>query len=683
MKAIICLLLLIGLIPGVSALDFSGFVSLEEYVATHPGAAREMLVDGNFGAGGKGWNLPAGYSIVPGAGRNGSPAVVYRRTDPKQYSLLTQSPELKEGQVYRFSGWIKTEHLNGDLHHSGGGGTLCMMYSRGKEYLGGSYPEGFTDDGDWRYLEQDIMVPHGSDRYQFAAYLRKGVTGQVSFDDLSVKEYPYVQIYPVSPSAQAVFMDQSELRLEIMMSSNAMKTFAAKDLRCFFELSRSGELVCRRDAKLDGNRIVLDLSGLSGAYCQLRCVLADAEKKVVLREFSSGVTLLPASGRDSENACWIGEDGTAHVRGGEKFMPLGFFMSNLPRKDVDRIAATGLFNTLLPYMSGSLSLDDDGRYRKENENFETIKNTLDYVHSKKLRVIFSLKDFYPWATRRWGNLGDDREIVVKLVEKFKDHPALLAWYINDEAPIQQLPLLTERRNLINRIDPFHPTLGFMNQFASLPFYAPSLDVMGIDPYPIKNRADRSMEQVTTFVKLANTTGMPLWVAPQIFDVGIYLYSNQPERWKETRSPTEVELRSMCLQAAIFGARGFMFWSYYNLYRPPFKNQADFDRSWADICSVAGLLCELRPLLLSNRPSSPVPVQTLSGTVFARSFKADDGSEREVVLVTGNGPGKSEAVLRLTGKYRSRYGATMREKDGRYRFVGQDISSDVLEKEESN
>jgi hypothetical protein len=49
-----------------------------------------------------------------------------------------------------------------------------------------------------------------------------------------------------------------------------------------------------------------------------------------------------------------------------------------------------------------------------------------------------------------------------------------------------------------------------------------------------------------------------------------------------------------------------------------------------------------------------------------------------VVITCDGPGRAEAVLRLPElKLKSLYGNSVRQKDGTYKFTGLDIGSDVL------
>ena len=133
---------------------------------------------------------------------------------------------------------------------------------------------------------------------------------------------------------------------------------------------------------------------------------------------------------------------------------------------------------------------------------------------------------------------------------------------------------------------------------------------------------------------------------------------------------------MSLLMAIQGARGFVFYSYFDLLKPAVL--PDFDRRWKELCNVGTLLRELQPFLYSDETAPAVTVKTIQGTVNAAAYKTADGTVR--VLVTGTGPGASEAEITVAGSanLKARYGKTESLGNGTYRFKGTDICSDVLE-----
>ena len=71
----------------------------------------------------------------------------------------------------------------------------------------------------------------------------------------------------------------------------------------------------------------------------------------------------------------------------------------------------------------------------------------------------------------------------RYVEAFRSHPALLAWYTCDEKMADWVDIMTRRRELVNRLDPDHPTWAVFYQ-PNVEDYLPMLDLFGGDQYPI-------------------------------------------------------------------------------------------------------------------------------------------------------------------------------------------------------
>ena len=133
---------------------------------------------------------------------------------------------------------------------------------------------------------------------------------------------------------------------------------------------------------------------------------------------------------------------------------------------------------------------------------------------------------------------------------------------------------------------------------------------------------------------------------------------------------------MSLLMAIQGARGFVFYAYFDLLKPAVL--PDLEPRWKELCNVGALLHELQPFLYSDETAPAITVKTIQGTVNAAAYKTADG--KVMVLVTGTGPGASEAEITVVGSanLKARYGKTEPLGGGTYRFKGTDICSDVLE-----
>ena len=137
------------------------------------------------------------------------------------------------------------------------------------------------------------------------------------------------------------------------------------------------------------------------------------------------------------------------------------------------------------------------------------------------------------------------------------------------------------------------------------------------------------------------------------------------------------MKAMALREAIGGAKGFLFYSFFDLSAGP-DGKAQLERRWPEILRLGTMLRELEPFLLSSAPAPRVMPEVERGTVAARCFS--DGRGRVCLAVTATGPGESEAILALSPEFddfRSTTGAVVNLGGGRYRFRGYDIAYDML------
>ena len=639
---------------------------------------RPVLVNADFNTGTTGWELPVGYSHDPRGGRSGTGALKMVRTDSTVYTLAVQRIKLIPQVRYRFGIWVRTEGVAGE----DSGGTICLEFSDEKGWMGGHYPNGLKGTTDWTWVEGSVAVPERAVGCTLTLYLRQGMTGTVWFDDAKIEPEAGVwtahQIYPSHESVDAESGRIVLASLDGGMFLPPPQKVDEADLVCRIRAVRDGRTIREAEASVKGGRIVVDLGRTDPGQVELKLVLLDTRRKLLLGECSVPVTVA-RTGKPPANACILDERGRAMVSG-RPFLPVGLYFSSFELADLDRMAA-GPFNCLMPY--GSLTLKLQGSAR---EGLAAVREALDACQARSLKVIFSIKDVYAgttWETVEFSGARGEAEVVKKAVTGLKDHPALLAWYVNDELSLAYLPRLVSRRREVNRLDPWHPTWAVLYQFDELEFYRGTCDVLGIDPYPIKDGTTKDMRLVLNGLESAASAvgtgdGMALWVVPQVFNQGAYGSENRETFLKTNRDPTEAEMRAMALLCALKGAKGFVFYSYFDLLKP--QTKPDFDRRWSEICRVGALLRELEPFLLSSRPTEPVQVAAGTGQVLARSLVSDAG--KRCVLVAGVGPGESKATLKLDPglKFKARFGLASSAGQGAWTFSGMDICADILEEQ---
>jgi len=176
------------------------------------------------------------------------------------------------------------------------------------------------------------------------------------------------------------------------------------------------------------------------------------------------------------------------------------------------------------------------------------------------------------------------QLLAKVVEALKAHPALGAWKGIDEPALAKLPVagLVRGYQRLHALDPNHPLVVIQaprGTAAELAAYAPAFDVTGADIYPVSyppgvhaGGANRDVSVVGDITRkmVQAARGKPVWTTLQIAWSGVLPPRHVP------RFPTLREERFMAYQAIVAGARGLAFFGGHlvEVMRP-----ADAKRGW--------------------------------------------------------------------------------------------------------
>ena len=194
----------------------------------------------------------------------------------------------------------------------------------------------------------------------------------------------------------------------------------------------------------------------------------------------------------------------------------------------------------------------------------------------------------------------------KRIDELGDSPALLGWYVNDEAPVTEIPARTGLYRYLREHDPEHPTWCVLDRLHDLREFMPTYDVLGMDPYPIGQKA---MEHITEFIRGTREAifdARPLWNVPQTFNWG---------RDERDHFPTEEELRSIYWQHLACGANGLIAFAF-GWAKDAWGDNVRENPDWKSLCRVAGEVRKMIPVMLSVDPAPTakadaaiVPVRT--------------------------------------------------------------------------
>ncbi len=530
-----------------------------------------------------GWSgSPAVYQTDTEMKHSGERSLRFHNLDAANYQLCSQNVPLERDRLYEFSVWVKTEGLKGE----DSGATICLeWWTKAGKYLGGSYPAGVKGDSDWtRVHAVSGRVPAEAERCNITVYCRKGMTGTAWFDDVELKrafappmtsavlwpnyrgwldmeEEPQVEL-AVQVDTRDLDLSYDDLKLHLRVVDGSDKVWAVRTLDPVGLETRL--------------RIALPPELPEGQYT-ISVRLAEEKTGRVIATDEHRLLRRPA------DAPWPHAYIDRHNRlivDGEPFFPLGLYSNTgLMDDETLRLYSDSPFNCMMPYGTAS-------------------REQMDLAHKYGIKVIYSIKDSYAgttWCPKEIDSPEKERPWIEGVVGRFKDHPALLAWYLNDELPLTLLDRLTAHQRWVEELDPNHPTWVVLYQVREVRQYMPTFDVVGTDPYPIPAHPSRAGDWTKMTVE-GVYNARPVWMVPQIFNWNCYRKDG------DGRTPTFDEMRSMAWQCICEGAKGLVFYSFYDIRRDP---ETPFETQWDRVKRMAAEIREWTPAILSVERAAPV------------------------------------------------------------------------------
>lgn len=314
------------------------------------------------------------------------------------------------------------------------------------------------------------------------------------------------------------------------------------------------------------------------------------------------------------------------IADGLPFFPFGFYcrpVANLPEQEI-----THGFNLIAPYQSNLQA------------GFEERKAYLDRCARLGMKVQYSVNSLV--GSGHNGARGLDmteeqkEEILKQEVIAFRDHPALLSWYINDEPDGQGRPteLIEKAYKIVHELDPYHPVSIVFMMPTKFHLFRNAMDIAMTDPYPVPG----PLNQVEEYVKQLDKDfrhEKSIWLVPQAF--------GGQEMWN--REPTAREIRLMTYLGLIHGAKGIQYYTHAAGNLNPQAVSA-----WSVCSDMAVEINQMSPFLLSGEGSVPVSVSDSNMLVKSFLYKND------LLIIAANRENKPSSfslqVNKMEGKWAS-------------------------------
>jgi hypothetical protein len=522
---------------------------------------------------------PQVYAREAAAGRNGSACLRFANSDPDRYVLCTQRVPVGPGWKCHFSAWVKTRDVEGPET----GATICMEWSGPDgRWLGGCYPDGIRGTRDWTRVEGVASLPPQAQNVRLSCYLRRGMTGTAWFDDLELVRVadPPLATMLLAPLYRGRIDDTGPACIRARVRWNLAERGLKPDevlLRAQL-VDAQGKTLNRSEHRPQGDApldIVFPSTTLQPGRYRLTIGLFDRAGT----RLQEDVLPIARVTSDFRPPCAIDAHRRLLVQG-RPFFPIGMYWSSIKEDDL-RLFRESKFNCIMPYGTPN-------------------RAQMDLAEKYGLRVIYSIKDWYAgshYCPRSIRTQADEEPLVRRRVREMRGHPALLAWYLNDELSQTFLPQLEAHQRWVAEEDPGHPTWAVLYQYREVAAYRNTFDVIGTDPYPI-GRKPASMAAAWTAETLRQVDGSrPVWQVPQLHNWANYekIEANKAK----LRTPTFAEVRSMAWQCIAEGATGLVFYSWSDVKRNP---DVPFDVQWAGLRRIAAEIDGLAPVLLSVEPA---------------------------------------------------------------------------------
>lgn len=448
--------------------------------------------------------------------------------------------------------------------------------------------------GQKNHVEIDISDIGGIDIHNiqqilfFATRPGQGYTATVdNFRLIPAQKRPLAKFDLVYPNyQQRIFPNARNIQVSVEQHSEEYgidpKNLLLKLIASSAKRSISSEAKCNASTAL----ITLPTKNLPSGDLQLTASLVNTADGTTLSEQKWTLHKLTKTEVASLKT-YIDESNNTIVDG-KPFFPLGWYSD--PRMELLDEIADSPFNCILDYGTN-------------NTSKTYMLNYLDKMHQKGLKLIYCLNDVYPTATyfkdRAWEGVTGNEQIVSAVVDAYKNHPAVIAWYLNDELPKTLKPKLEEYYHKVASEDPTRPCLIVLCNMSELKHFPDTTDIMGVDLYPVPTQPITDISLETDMAYAAVNGHKPIWVVPQAF--AWYQYGPNPDRGhtpneqelREGRAPTFEEDRCMTYLALTHGAKGLIYYCYYDMRLLP-----QYKEMWGWMKRLGAEIKDISPMLLS-------------------------------------------------------------------------------------
>jgi hypothetical protein len=572
-----------------------------------------LVVNGDFSSGMSGWAFPSGCFGVDTTtpAPNGTASLLFNNPASCSHTpVAVNALKVSGGQVYTLSGQMKTESFGGSNPYAG---AIVMLYDFARSPI-------FKGTFDWTdFSVQHVTIPGGkipSVRLQTYDPVQ---SGSAWFANLSLQQEipPGLQMFLLYPNYRGLmFSDQSEVAsLDLIVLPPAGTALTSLQVE-IDALDAGGSTVASQTlapttAEFTGT---LDMSALPSGNYQLVGKLEDLGGNVLMTQSPYAIVKLDASARAGIKA-WIDSSNHAHFIDGTPHFVLGIYdttgYSNSPAYYVKELAAIAKapINMMINYYITNAPTQSITAYTTAMKQFGM-------AFLPDMSGYYAGGPNWPVGVAKEFGTNDPDQLTTDYVSSFISNPGVVGYYVQDEPVVGLQPRTFHQYSLIKAADPWGFNFAVLDRPLDLPFWKDTVDVLGVDPYPLIHASGNNLAEVADWTRAAYQAAhgaRPVWTVIQFFQ------QNLGSLW-----PTEQQLHDMSWMAIVEGATGLLYWEYglRGLYL--IKDPVEHAALYQELINVTTEIKSLEPILLS--PDAPViTANSAQGIVFTRTKIGSDGT----------------------------------------------------------
>ena len=584
-----------------------------------------LLVNPGFENDAAGWEKydRSVWRAAPGEGENGSTAMLYELKEGKGGNYPLQKVKLEPGKNYRYSVRVRHENLHVDDKRDNGV-QICLLGrdANGKQTCG-RYSHGMrgTSDGWYEMWELLYDVPSNTVSATFNISVWSGLKGKAWFDNAKVEEFVPPPVESLNSSAYRDCAWSGKVTFAAALTVPPESLGGAKGTFSYNDIGGKRMEVAADSLDASTAKLTLDVSTLAMGEQTIGFSLRDAAEKVL------GRAELPFSRMERRPAnwhAWIDENRVMRVQG-ERFFPVGLYCSGKKVKEWLELFKDVPFNTFHCYGVPTLA-------------------GLDACLSNGVRVIPGINNIYAGsragAKKGIRTVEEQRKYVRARVDPVKNHPAVIAWYLNDEPRPILAEKMADQQKFFMELDPSRPTCSTFDHPEYVRGFMKGFDILDIDPYPIGRWPVRTVLDWSDQMRSGALSVKPLWLTPQAFS---WKWFRMGRNMPDARMPTREELGAMVWQGIVAGATGVNFYGPGHFFDE--KHASALKDNLAILGHVVKELRRVGPAIVS--PEKPIRVGGVPASLRTRAWRLGSDS---YLLVVNPDEKPVKAKLRLSERF---------------------------------